>query len=173
MPHLRRPRTWLLVVLILLLVAGTLQAADRGPSTKEERDQAVALVHLLETDPLSAKAKEARAWLTIWLAEIPDITVTLCSNLLGPGFDSDKKYGPELMVQLAYSAAAFGIEHPDQASNPLAVDTAAVQGVLRTYQALLEAKPKARFKALDELLEVDKAGQLSARLAGPSKACRK
>jgi len=100
---------------------------------------AVALVHLLETDPLSAKAKEARAWLTVWLVEIPDISVTLCSDLLGTGFDSDEKYGAELMVQLAYSASAFVIEHPDQRSNDLAVDTAAVQGVLRAYQSLLAA----------------------------------
>ena len=144
----------------------------RGPSTEEERTKAVQLAHLLETDPLAKQAKEARSWLTLWLIEIPDITVSMCTALLGPEFDMDKKYGGELAMQQGFSAAAFKIEHPDQAGDNLAVNTASVEGVLRTYQAILSEHPKARFPSLDALQKARDAGQLPARVAELSKGCQ-
>jgi hypothetical protein len=159
-------------ILPLLLLLAAQRAEARGPSTLEERNRAIGLVHLLETEPLHNGAQDARAWLLQWLIEIPDITVTMCPELLGPGFDSGGTYGPELTVQQGFSAAAFIIEHPDQASNDLRVDTASVKGVLRAYQAILVKHPEARSSPLDELLEAQRAGELAIRISRYSKECR-
>lgn len=157
---------------LLLVVGSTSMAGACGPSTPEERDKAVTLVRHLEAEPLAADAKEARSWLTVWLIEIPDITVSMCTALLGPDFDMDRKYGAELAVQQGFSAAAFKIERPDQASDESAVNTAAVEGVLRTYQAILAKHPKARFPSLDGLIQAQSAGRLAERVAELAKGCQ-
>ena len=49
--------------------------ASRGPSTAEERAYAILLTRHLEKDPLSIDASAARAWLSTWWDQIPDIEV--------------------------------------------------------------------------------------------------
>lgn len=146
-------------------------AEARGPSTPEERSQAVALVHALEADPLNDGARDARGWLIAWLSEVPDITVQMCPALLGKGFESNRKYGAELSVQQALSSAAFVIEQPERAQDQLAVAVAGVEGVLRTYQALLSRNPRARFRSLDVLGEAEAKGALERIVADNLKAC--
>ena len=47
----------------------------RGPSTPEERAKAVQIARALEGDPLQPGNKDMRTWFTLWLIEVPDITV--------------------------------------------------------------------------------------------------
>ncbi|MFN7941081.1 MAG: hypothetical protein U0X73_05755 [Thermoanaerobaculia bacterium] len=158
----------LLLSLTMPCVAG---AGSRGPSTSEERAKAVQLVHLLEAQPLHKDAKSARTWLLAWLAEVPDITVSMCPALLGLHVEKREKYAAELALQQALSSAAFIIEKPDQASNPAAVDLAGVEGVLRAYEALLAAKPTARIPSLDALLKARADGTLAGVVAENAKGC--
>lgn len=145
--------------------------ANRGPSTPEERKEAVRLVRALEEDPLSKDAHESRGWLVAWLSEVPDISVQMCPALLGEDFDSDQKHGAELALQQSLSSAAFIIEHPDRAQDRLAVATAGVEGVLTAYESLLTKKPKARSAALDTLLQARSDGKLGEVVARNMKAC--
>ena len=69
-----------LAVLTLFVFIGLSTAAQRkrGPSTPEERAKAVQFAHDLEANPLGPQAKNEREWLTLWLIEVPDITVEVC-----------------------------------------------------------------------------------------------
>jgi hypothetical protein len=125
----------------------------------------------LETDPLGSEAKEARHWLTIWLIEIPDISVSLCGTLLGPVLESKKNYSPELVTQMMYSSAAFLIEHPDLASDHVATYAAGVEGSLRAYEAILKSKPKAGWPFLDDLIQKREQGELTAYVVKAAKSC--
>jgi hypothetical protein len=69
------------LALVSVLTAPAQQ--KRGPSKPEERARAVQFAHDLEINPLGPQAKSQREWLTLWLIEIPDITVEVCSRLLG------------------------------------------------------------------------------------------
>ena len=157
--------------MVVALFLATRPVEARGPSTPQERDQAVRLVHLLEADPLASKARDARTWLVTWLAEVPDITVAMCTGLLGPDFDSHGKFASELAVQQALSSAAFKIEHPDEAADDIAVNTAAVSGVLLAYESVLKQHPKAKQKSLDALIAARESGSLRARVVELSKSC--
>ena len=63
---------------------------------------------------------------------------------------------------MMFSGAAFAIEHSDQASDQLAVSLAGLEGALKTYEAILKAKPKARWEYLDDLIAKREKGELKA-----------
>lgn len=159
-----RNKTILTMIALLFALSLTASSADaqnkRGPSTLEERAQAVRLTRALEADPLNEKAKDARRWLLGWLSDVPDITVTICPDYLRPIFNSDKNYSPEIFFQMTLSSAAFIIEHPDQAKDDVAVNRAGVEGSLKAYEAIVKAKPKAKSAFLDDLIAKRDKGTL-------------
>jgi hypothetical protein len=69
---------------LFITVSGekSVYSQERGPSTSEERTKAVQFARDLEADPLGPNAKEERSWITVWLIQIPDITVKFCTSLL-------------------------------------------------------------------------------------------
>lgn len=161
----------LLTVLLIFAVGGMAEAQDRGPSTPEERATAVKLARLLEEAPLGRDAKEARQWLTVWLIAVPDITVSLCSDLLGSVPRSARKYEAEIVVQTAYSGAAFIIENPTMASDQVAVYQAGVEGALKTYESIRKEQPKIVWPFLDELRRKQEQGELRAYVASAAEKC--
>lgn len=148
----------LIAACISIVPAGAQQ--KRGPSTPEERAKAVALAHQLEDQPLGPGAADARKWLTIWLIEIPDISVEFCPSVLGPDLVIKKNNATEISAQMMYSQLAFMIENPDKAKDRTAVFVTGVKGALKAYQAIQKDKPKTQFKSLDDLLAQQQNGTL-------------
>jgi hypothetical protein len=153
--------TSLLAIVSLLAVAAWAQS-KRGPSTPEERDMALKGARLLEADPFYKESKKIREWFTLWLIEVPDISIELCTDYLGPVAGSKKDYATEIFTQTMFSSAAFIVEHPDQAKDKVAVNLAGVEGALRVYEAVLKTKPKARQEFLDGLIAKREKGELKA-----------
>ena len=149
-----------ILYVVLLLSAVPVAAQKRGPSTPEERAKAVQLTRQLETDPLGKSAKDARNWLTLWLIEIPDMTVEFCTTFLAPLYESKKDFLTEVRIQPMYSQAAFMIENPEKAKDRLTVFTAGLEGALKAYEAILKEKPKSRSAILDDLIAKRDRGEL-------------
>lgn len=154
---------------VLLLLAAVLLSpslihaqSKRGPSTAEEREMAIKAARLLETDPLNKDAKKTREWFLRWLIEVPDISVEVCTDYLGPVVGSKKDYAPDIFIQMTFSSAAFIIEHPDQVKDRIAINQAGLEGALKAYEAIQKAKPKVRFEYLDDLLAKREKGELKA-----------
>jgi hypothetical protein len=144
------------------LLAGVQAQERRGPSTAEERARTTRLAHALETDPLNSAAKDARGWLIVFLTSVPDINITVCTDLLGPLLDTKKNYASELVIQPMFSSAAFIVEHPEKAQDGQAVYLAGVEGTLKAYESILKAKPKAHHAFLDSLIEKRDKGELAS-----------
>jgi hypothetical protein len=158
--------------LCLLCGAPSAHAQKRGPSTPEERRRAVETATFLEQHPLDKDAKKHRSALLFFLAEVPDITVSLCTNVLGESKRLKGDYEAELVGQLAFSQAKFVIENPDKVTDDSAVYLAGVEGVLRTWQAIKAAKPKAKFPLMDELLQKQQAGALAEYVKAGMAGCK-
>jgi hypothetical protein len=164
--------------LLLLLLAmslpcqSSLYAQERGASTAQERQAAVAMTTSLENDPLGNKAKDYRRDLLVWLAQVPDINVTLCTDILGNTKKIKGDYSSELVGQMMYSQAKFIIEHPEQAKDDQQVYLAGVEGVLRAYTAIKVAKPKVKMEPLEELLVKQQAGQLGEHVKSAMGKCK-
>ena len=168
--------TYAPVVLLILMMLGQssiyAQQPQRGPSTAEERQAAVAMATSLENDPLGKKAKDYRKELFVWLVQVPDINVTLCTEMLGDPKKLKGDYSSELSTQQMFSQAKFVIEHPEQAQDEQQVYRAGIEGVLRAYNAIKVAKPKVKFEALEELLTKQQAGQLGEHVKSSMGKCK-
>ena len=166
-------KTSLLFIAVMFLCSVHSAWAQDKPSTPEQRKQAVEMITFLETSPLAKEAKDYRKQLFTFLVAVPDITVTLCPNVLGEEKRRKGDYDSELVTfQLMFSQAKFIIENPDKAQDQAAVFLGGVEGVLRTWEAIKTAKPKAKFPLMDELLEKRQAGTLAEHVKAGMAGCK-
>ena len=147
---------------VLLFAISSQAQSQRGPSTAQERETAVKVARLLETEPFHKDAKKMREWFLTWIIGVPDIHVELCSAYMSPEKSTDKNYGTEIFGQTMFSSAAFVIEHPDQANDRVAAQLAGVEGALKVYEAILTTKPKAKSEFWDGLVAKRNKGELRA-----------
>lgn len=148
---------------ICLAAMGMAQNQDqqkRGPSTPEERKRFVAIAHKMEDAPLDPSLRKDRDWALHWMIDIPDINVNPCAELLGNFMDSRYRYKAEVNGQAAFSMAAFMIEHPDKKGDIVATNTAALEGALKAYRAILRIEPTAQSSFMEALAEQQSQGKL-------------
>jgi hypothetical protein len=150
------------IFMVALMIGPAAVQGQRGPSTPDERQTAVKAARSLESDPLNKDAKKIRQWFTMWLIEIPDISVEVCGDYLGPVMGAKKDFDAEIFSQSMFSSTAFIIEHPDKSKDRVAVNQAGLEGSLKTYEAILRTKPKARWPYLDDLIAKRDKGELRA-----------
>ena len=143
----------------------------RGPSTAEERARALSLVDLIETRPTSPEAKEARSWLMLWLAAIPDMTISVCLDPLGDAADR-KSLPADLAIHPVVAQAAFMIRHPEAKPKDTEVYVAGVLGALRTYEAMRAAGGVAELAAFEKLAKERAAGTLERGVEARSRRCK-
>lgn len=142
-----------------LLAAPVAATAQRGPSTLEERKQALEYIHHFEADPLNPNLQTEKEWLTVWMIQVPDIHVSVCLILDLP--KGDKKDSQTLFNAMFFTQIRFVLENPYKQKNELAQYLAGVEGALRTYELLLKSKPKDRQPFLDDLIQRREAGTLA------------
>ena len=146
------------LALALLLFSQAAFAQKRGPSTAKERARVVELVHKLQADPVDPQLRSERDWALRWLLEVPDITVTMCADLLKPVLGSKYKYELDLIAFNTLASAAFVIKNPG--ANLFAVNKSALESTLAAYQAILKANREANLKGLDVLVQMMINGEL-------------
>ena len=136
-------------------------AADRGPSTPEERKQALEYIHDYLTNPLGPNAVQEREWVIKWVIEIPDVHVSVCPSILDKMSRSDKKNGPELIAAMMMGQTEFVLKSADKQSDQFAEYEAGVDAALNVYAALVKSNAKDRELYLDDLMQRRDAGTLT------------
>jgi hypothetical protein len=163
-----------IVAALLVLCSPALAAAERGPSTAQERRRAVELTRRLEKEPLARSGGEARDWLLEFIVEAPDFNVKGCSGPLDVlAKNEDGPYARILYVQSIFGMAAFMFEHPKQVNDWAAVQTAGIDSTLKAYESILRADHAARWKELDRLVAARKAGKLRKLVEKEMAGCEK
>jgi len=151
-------------VLTCLPVLFAQGAAAQATSTPEERSQWVEITRKLESSPLVDNVNKQSEAALKRLSDVHDIHVPLCPALLSEFNGMKYVYSHTITRQYMLASAAFLIENPDKAADTKAMNLAAVESVLRTYQAILKEKPDAKAKPLDDLLKKQGAGKLKDSL---------
>jgi hypothetical protein len=149
------------ISLLFALLSAAQNEPKRGPSTPEERKRFVEIAHKMEAAPLDPSLRKDRDWALHWMIDIPDINVNPCAELLGNFMESRYRYKPEINGQVAFSMAAFMIEHPEKASDIVAVNTAALEGALKAYRSILRVEPTAHSPILEAMSEREGEGKLT------------
>jgi hypothetical protein len=154
---------WTCLVLGLCVVVAQ-RAAAQGTSTPEERARWVEITHKLESNPLDESVNKDGESALNRLSNAHDIHVPLCPALLGEFNDAKYKYRHEVTRQYMLASGAFIIENPEKAGDTNAMNLAAVESVLKVYSGILQQKPDAKSKTLDDLLKKQTQGNLDASL---------
>lgn len=149
-------------ILVLALVAAVLtrNTVAQETSTPEERARWVETTHKLESAPLDDSVNQQGEAALKRLSDVHDIHVPLCPAILSEFNGMKYAYSHTITRQYMLASAAFLIENPDKAADTKAANLAAVDSVLKTYQAILQQKPDAKAKPLDDLLKKQSQGKL-------------
>jgi hypothetical protein len=131
----------------------------RGPSTPEERKQALEFIQHFQPDPLNPNLKSEIQWVTIWAIEVPDVHMHLCLMVDLP--KGNRKHGQTLFTGLMMAQTAFAIQHRDEQPDVNDEYQAGMEGLLQAYEKVLAANPKDRQPTLDDLLQKRTAGTLA------------
>jgi hypothetical protein len=143
----------------LLAAPLTAIAAGRGPSTPEERKQALDYIQHFMADPLNPALQPEKEWLTFWMVQVPDIHVNICMifDKLPKG---NKKDSQAIFNGMFFSQIAYVIQNPDKQDDLIAEYQAGVEGALPVYEILLKSNPKDRQPYLDDLIQRRDGGTL-------------
>ena len=161
----KKHSAWILTLMLSLLSVATVpKASAQGTSTPEERARWVEITHKLESNPLDESVNKDGEWAFNRLSEVHDIHVPLCPALLGEFNDAKYKYRHQITRQYMLASGAFLIENPAKAGDVAALNVAAVESVLKVYSGILQQKPDAKWKPLDELLKKQSQGKLDDAL---------
>ena len=130
-------------------------------STPEERRHWAEVTHQLESNPLDPAVQHDGVKVSHRIGDVNDFHVLLCSPLLTEFNSLKYTYSHAIVREFMLATAAFMIDNPDKASEFHQVSLAAVESVLKAYSAILQQKPDAKNKLLDDLLEKQKKGKLA------------
>src|SRR5208282_3266992 len=131
--------TWSCILVLGCLPALIGQrAAAQDISTPEERTQWVQITHMLESSPLDDNANKQGEWALKRLRDVHDVHVRLCPALLSEFNGMKYTYSHTITRQYMLASGAFLIENPNKAADANAANLAAVESVLKTYQAILQ-----------------------------------
>jgi hypothetical protein len=155
----QRYLSWILALGVLSTLSPRTSAQDT--STPEERAQWVEITHQLESSPLDDIVNKQGEAAFKRLSDVHDVHVLLCPALLSEFNGMKYVYAHTITRQYMLASGAFQIENPDRAADAKATNLMAVKSVLRTYQAILQKKPDAKAKALDDLLKKQNQGKLN------------
>jgi len=157
-------KRWISVLLISVATLIVQRVGAQDTSTPEERAQWAAITHQLESSPLDDSVNKQGEAAFKRLSDVHDVHVLLCPALLSEFNGMKYVYAHTITRQYMLAAGAFQIENPDKAADTKATGLAAVESVLKTYQAILKQKPDAKAKQLDDLLKKQSQGKLNDAL---------
>ena len=151
----------LFVLLTVTVLAASIPAESktRGPSTPQDRARALDYIQSLEENPLAKDSLDKRIWLTEWIVQAPDLTVTSCCKDLDSLDKVNDTYSNQLRMQAIYTQAGYILRHPNVKSDA-EKQAAGLAGALRAYRAIQKFDPSAQYPVLDNLASLEKQGKL-------------
>lgn len=157
---------------LVLLLSVSLLAADRGPSTPEERARFLKVTNQVIEDPLNDSNKPEMRWAFEWLTEVPDISVAICTGPIEALFKDKAKNDPGLVLIHTFAMARFVMEHPEQKSDDAAIQLAGMEAILKAYENAQKRDAKFKMKSMESYVKMQAAGTLADSVKKAARECR-
>lgn len=133
--------------------------------------QLIQATKFLQDKPFDKDAATIRGMAVRYVMETKDVTVIVCGgDITKPFLDKKNKNSTELIGQYTIAMAAIKLLNPGL-DDENAVQLAALNSVLKTYEVMIREKPKTRFEPMDEYIQKRDKGELEALVAAA--ACGK
>lgn len=161
-----------IAVFLMTVMISTATATATKDTPAETKAIMIQLINQLERDPFLKDGKSVRGEVLSWLTDAPDVSVNVCTHVLGDISKIKGDDGGTLVVQLMFSEAKFILEHPDKATDQHAINVAGIEGVLKTYASMQASKPKLSIREFDQLSKMKTSGQLSAEVEKRLTKCK-
>jgi hypothetical protein len=157
----------------LIVFAGAALAEQRGPTTPEERKRALEVIQKLEADPMDPDLEQDRAWVHEWVIAAPDVHVMLCREIIKP-LQDERNSDPRnaLLLQNLLAMAAFELKNPEQAKDPVQMQMAGAEGMIRAYANILRRMPSYKSQFMESLRAKQDSGRLLAYVREGSAECK-
>ena len=156
------------MMMAIVSIVPAWSAETTSPATRAEMIQ---LIDNLEKHPNDPDARAARGKVMAWLTDAPDVSVTVCGDLLGETSKYTDDQSGDFLIQLAFSEAKFILENPAKADDDQAVHLAGVEGMLRTYAAMKADNPKLRIAPLESLARMQSEQKLPEHVSKAIEKC--
>jgi hypothetical protein len=161
------------LILALFIVGLAAQISFGQAASTIDKATFIKAVKILEQNPFIEDAKKYREALTFYLIETKDVSVVLCSSDATKAvFDKKYKFSNELFGQNMFGMAVFKLENTEKSKDENAARLAGFESMLKAYEAMVKANPKAKYAAADELLAKRTNGTL-AKLAADADCGKK
>ena len=148
-------------VLFICSSIGALSASAQQFGSNE----LVQATKFLQDKPYDKNAPAIRAMAVNYVMVTKDVTVIVCGgDITKPFLDKKNKNSTELVAQYTIAMAAIKILNPGLTDENV-VQLAALNSVLKTYEAMIKEKPKTRFEGMDEYIVKRDKGELEALVA--------
>lgn len=158
---------------LVLVLSGSTELLAEKPTSPEKKAKMIALINRMEINPYHSDSQKMASEVLSWLADAPDVTVTVCTDVLATEKnDLDSDESTFLFGHFIFSQARFIVEHPDQASDLVAVNRAGVDGILKAYATMKVVKPKLKVKFADQLFSLRETGGLDRFLQQALANCK-
>jgi hypothetical protein len=156
-------------LMMLLIVISQLAAPDSV--IDQEKNEAARrrfygmmldTIEMLEMEPLSEYAQEARSHVTIWIWNDPDMKLKIryCASYLDPYLEKYTRYMTEIYAQSLYGQAAFMVKYPEYEDDDYLVLRAGLVASLRVYQSIVSTEPEERDEYMEDLIDKYSDGKL-------------
>jgi hypothetical protein len=161
------------VLICLGMLAGSLYSEERGPSTPDERKHALAVIEKLEADPISPDLASDREWVHKWLIEVPDVQVPICTAITQP-LNDERNSDPRkaLQLQQLLAMAAFMMKRPEEAKDPIKLQMAGAEGMIRAYANITRRMPMYKSQFMEDLRVKEQSGTLESFVRQGTAECR-
>ena len=161
------------ILVFLGMLTGAVFAEERGPSTPDERKRALTVIEKLEADPISPDLKTDRDWISKWIFEVPDVQVPICTAIIQPLLD-ERNSDPRkaLQLQQLLAMAALQIKKPEEAKDPIKLQMAGAQGMIRAYANITRRMPMYKSEFMESLRVKEESGTLESFVRQGTAECR-
>lgn len=166
-------RRLLAVLTCFIVLAGVALGDQAGPTTPEERKRALDVIQKLEADPMNPALEQDRAWINDWVFAAPDVHVPLCTAIIKPLLN-ERNSDPRkaLMLQNLLAMAAFEMKSPEKAKDPVQMQIAGAEGMLRAYSNIIRRMPSYKSEFMESLRVKQDTGKLEAYVREGVAECR-
>lgn len=149
-----------------------IKAPPTGSLSAEQLAAVAADIRRLENDPLASDAKQASENLFKWAIESPDVSLSICTGVIGGLSKSESTHHATLLVYFILSSAAYVIENPDHAEDKTKVNIGGLEGVINAYNVIkAQEGDAANDSFIEKLINMKKEEKLEAYVVKGLEKC--